>query len=102
MSHICAAPRIGHLNRLNRMYGYLKKFASAAIRVRLLGPDLGELPDQDFDWCHSVYGHVEELAPRDAPKPLRKAVTTISTMTILMGRSVPVILHLFNQTLVDW
>jgi hypothetical protein len=63
------------------MYGYLMKFASAAIRVRLLEPDLGELPGQDFNLCHSVYGHVEELTPRDAPKPLKKAVTTISTMT---------------------
>jgi hypothetical protein len=31
MSHFRAAPRIGHLNRLKRMHGYLKKFASAAI-----------------------------------------------------------------------
>jgi hypothetical protein len=57
MSRFRAAPRIGHLNRLKRMYGYLKKFASAAIRVRLLDPDLGELLEQNFDWCHSVYGN---------------------------------------------
>jgi hypothetical protein len=31
MSDFRAAPRIGHLNRLKRMHGYLKKFASAAI-----------------------------------------------------------------------
>jgi hypothetical protein len=66
------------LNRLKRIYGYLKKFASAAIHVRLLEPDLWELPDQDFDWCHSVYGNVEELVPKDAPKPLGKPVTTIT------------------------
>jgi hypothetical protein len=89
------------------MYGYLKKFASAAIRVRLLEPDLGELPDQDFDWCHSVYGHVEELTPRDAPKPLGKAVTTITYTDanlyrdMLTWRSVTGILHLCNQTLMD-
>jgi hypothetical protein len=92
-----AAPRIEHLNRLKRMYGYLKKFASAAIRVRLLEPDLGELPDQDFDWT-----------PRDAPRPLGKAVTTITYTDanlyhdILTGRSVTGILHLCNQTLIDW
>jgi hypothetical protein len=33
MSRFQAAPRAGHLNRLKRFYGYLKKFASAAIRV---------------------------------------------------------------------
>jgi hypothetical protein len=73
MSRFCAAPRIGHLNRLKRMYGYLKKFASAAIRVRLLEPDLGELLDQDFYWCHSVYGHIEELTPRDSPRASKES-----------------------------
>jgi hypothetical protein len=46
--------------------------------VRLLEPDLGELPDQDSEWCHSVYGNVEELFPKDSPKPLGKPVTTIT------------------------
>jgi Reverse transcriptase (RNA-dependent DNA polymerase) len=59
MSRFCAAPRLGHLTRLKRIYGYLKKFACAAIRIRLLEPDLGEIPDQDFDWCQTVYGKVE-------------------------------------------
>jgi hypothetical protein len=54
------------------------KFASAAICVRLLEPDLGELPDKDFDWCHGVYGNVEELVPKDAPKPLGEPATTIT------------------------
>jgi hypothetical protein len=78
MSRFKAEQRIGHLNRLKRIYGYLKKFASAAIRVRLLEPDFGELPDQDFDWCHSIYGHLRELVLKDAPKPLGKPVTTIT------------------------
>jgi hypothetical protein len=107
MSRFRTAPRIGHLNRLKRMYGYLKKFASAAIRVRLLDPDLGELPEQNFDWCHSVYGYVQELLPKDAPKPLGKAVTTITYTDanlyhdILTGRSVTGVLHLCNETLID-
>jgi hypothetical protein len=46
MSRFRTAPRIGHLNRLKRMYGYLKKFASAAICARLLDPDLGELTNK--------------------------------------------------------
>jgi hypothetical protein len=90
------------------MYGYLEKFASAAIRVRLLEPDLGELPDQNFDWCHGFYGKVEELLPDDAPKPRGKAATTITYtntnlyLDLFTGRSVPGILHLCNQTLIDW
>jgi hypothetical protein len=76
--------------------------------VRLLEPDFGELPEQNFDWCHSVYGNVEELLPKDAPKPLGKAVTTITYTDanlyhdMLTGRSVTGILHLCNQTLIDW
>jgi hypothetical protein len=99
MSRFCVAPRIGHLNRITRIYGYLRKFASAAICVRLLEPDLGEIPDQNFDWCYSVYGNVEELVPKDAPIPLGKPITTIAYIyanlyhDILAGRSVTGILH---------
>jgi hypothetical protein len=69
VSRFREAPRVGHLNQLKSIYGYLKKFASAAIHVRILEPDLGELPDQKFNWCHSISGNVEELLPKDAPKP---------------------------------
>jgi hypothetical protein len=34
MSSFRTAPRQGHLTRLKRIYGYLKKFSSAAIRIR--------------------------------------------------------------------
>ena len=72
MSRFRVEPRQGHLDRLKRMYGYLKKFSSAAIHVRTTQPDLDNLPNQDFDRCHTVYGKVEELLPKDAPKPLGK------------------------------
>jgi hypothetical protein len=45
MIQFCAAARIGHSNRLKWIYGYLQKFARAAVQVRLLESDLGELPD---------------------------------------------------------
>jgi hypothetical protein len=108
MSHFQAAPRLGHLNRLKRIYGYLKKFSSAAICVRLQEPDIGVVPAQNFDWCHSVYGNVKELIPKNSPKPLGKPVTTITYTdaniyhNMLKVRSVTGILQLCNQTLVDW
>jgi hypothetical protein len=108
MSRFRAAPRLGHLNWFKRIYGYLKKFSSASKRVRLLEPDLGELPTQNFDWGHTVYGNVKELIPKDSPKPLGKPVTTITYTDanlyhdMLTGRSVTGILQLCNQTLVDW
>jgi hypothetical protein len=78
MSRFRAAPRQGHLDRLRQKDGYLKTFSSAAIRVRTNTPDFADLPDQEFDWCHSVYGYVEEVLPKDLPTPLGKSVTTIT------------------------
>ena len=108
MSRFRTAPRQGHLDRLKRMYGYLKKFSSAAIRIRTEEPSLDNLPEQAFDWCYSVYGTVEELVPSDAPKPLGRTVTTVTYTDanlyhdMLTGRSVTGVLHFCNQTLVDW
>jgi hypothetical protein len=45
MSRFRVASRKGHLERLKRIYGYLKKFSSAAIRVRTSQPDLEDLPN---------------------------------------------------------
>jgi hypothetical protein len=61
MSRFRVAPRQDHLDRLKRVYGYLRKFQITAIRVRTSAPDFNDLPDQNFDWCHSIYGAVEEL-----------------------------------------
>jgi hypothetical protein len=46
MSRFRAAPREVHLDRLKRMYVYLWKYASPAIRVCVEKPDFSELPDQ--------------------------------------------------------
>jgi hypothetical protein len=78
MSSFCVAPRKGHLGRLNRISRYFKKFSSAAIRVLTSQPDLDDLPNQEFDWCYTVYGKLEELLPRDALKPLGKIITTVT------------------------
>jgi hypothetical protein len=73
-----------------------------------LVPDLGNLPDQDFDWFYTVYGNVHELIPADAPEPLSNCVTILTYTDanlyhdILTGRSATGILHLCNQTLIDW
>ena len=66
------------MERLKRIYGYLRKFSTAAIRVRVEEPDFTTLPEQDFDWCYSVYGNVEEVLPKDLPKALGNPVTTVT------------------------
>jgi hypothetical protein len=102
MSRFRVAPRQGHLDRMKWMYRYLRKYASAFICVE--EPDFSELPDQEFDWCETVYGKVEELLPTDAPKPLGKATKTVNYTdsylqhNLLTGRAVTGILYLLNQT----
>jgi hypothetical protein len=102
MSWFSAAPRQGHLDQLKWMYSYLRKYASAAICVQVEEPDFSELPNQEFDWCETVYGKVEEMLAPAAPKPLGKATTTVHytdanlQYDLLTGRAATGILHLLN------
>ena len=108
MSGFRIAPRIGHLERLKRIYGYLSKMRYASIRVRTEEPDYSDLVDPEYDWSKSVYGEVEEQIPKDAPEPLGKHVTLTHYVDanlmhdVTTGRSVTGILHLINKTPIDW
>lgn len=61
ISQFRVSPEQGHLDRLKCMYDYLKQFSSAAIHMRAAIPNLHNLPNQDFGWCHTMYGKIEEL-----------------------------------------
>jgi hypothetical protein len=108
MSRFRALPRSGHLARLKRIYGYLRKYHWGAIRVRVGEPDYSELQDVEYDWMYSVYGNVSELIPDDAPVPLGNCVTLTTYVDanlyhdMLTGRAVTGILHLLNGTPIDW
>jgi hypothetical protein len=108
MSRFRVAPRKGHLERLQRIYGYVLETKQAAIRVRVEEPEYSMFPDQVFDWAYSVYGEVMELTPDDAPEPLGKPVV-LSTYVdanlyhdLVNGRALSAVLHLINQTPFDW
>jgi hypothetical protein len=75
LSSYRAAPRQGHMERAQRIYGYLAKFNEATIRVHTDEPDYSGFPEQNHDWSYSVYGNVKEEHPVDAPQPLGKYVT---------------------------
>ena len=60
MSSFCTAPRIGHLERLKRICGYLVKMQEFKIRFRTHLPDFSDLSPDVQDW-HSVYGNVKEI-----------------------------------------
>jgi len=108
LSSFRAAPRKGHLDRAKRVFGYLARMKSAAIRVRTEEPDYSDLPYREYDWAKSVYGEVREDIPPDAPKPLGKYVTTTHFVDANLmhcaatGRALTGILHLVNKTPMDW
>ena len=61
LSSFRVAPRIGHLERAKRIYGYLSKMRHGMIRIRTEEPDYSALPEITYDWAYSVYGNVKEL-----------------------------------------
>ena len=111
LSRFRIAPRIGHLDRIKRVYGYLKKFKNGAIRFRTGKPDYSELEPGSYDWSSSVYDldeNDEEKVPSDVPIPLGEPVITTTYVDanlmhcLTTGRSATGVLHLVNGTPIDW
>ena len=108
LSSFRTSPRIGHLKRAQRIYGYLAKFNDSAIRIRVQQPDYSKIDIKEYEWQHTVYGKVEEIIPNDAPTPLGKRVLLTTYVDanlyhdMITGRSVSGILHLINKTPFEW
>ena len=109
MSSFRAAPKEGHLERLKRIYGYLRKFPDGAIRFRTGIPpneDMFNMPE--YDWMYTVYGECEEEIDPNLPTPKGKTVrmTTFVDANLMhckvTGKAATGILHLVNQTPVEW
>jgi hypothetical protein len=61
MRSVCASPRVGHLGRLKRIYGYIKRNPDGAILFRVC------IPDHDshgtpikYDLTSSINGNLKE------------------------------------------
>jgi hypothetical protein len=108
MGRFRTAPRVGHLQRLERIAGFLRKYPDGAIRFRTDIPDYSALDHVTYDWEYSVYGGSQEELPNNMPPPRGKPVrtTTFEDANLLhdltTGRSCTGILHLANQTPVAW
>ena len=108
MSGYRVAPREGHLERVQRICGYLSKMKHGFLRIRTDEPDYSGMPDHQYNWERSVYGDVKEQIQTDAPKPLGKRVVLTSYVDanlnhdLMTGRSVSGVLHFVNQTPVHW
>ena len=107
MSRFRLAPKVGHIERMKRIYGYLSRTKHYALRFRTAEPNYMHLPDLEYDWTR-IYGNVFEQIPKDAPEPLGKSVTTTTFLDanllhdLITGRSVAAVLHFFNLTPGDW
>ena len=67
MSRFRLAPKIRHLEKMKRLYGYLMKTKHYAIRYRTKEPDYSHLPKQEYEWTRTVYGDVKEEIPKYIP-----------------------------------
>jgi hypothetical protein len=97
------------LERVKRIYGYVKKHPDGAVRFRAGEPDYSSLSCPSYEWDMALYGDVQEEIPHDAPPPLGKGVVLTTTYVdanlyhcAVTGRSVTGVLHLINKTPFDW
>ena len=80
MSRFRSAPRKGHIERLQRIYGYVLKTKHYSTRYRTEESDYSYLHNMKHEWSYTVYGNVQEIIPDNYPKPLGKSVTTTTTL----------------------
>jgi hypothetical protein len=109
MSGYRIAPRHGHLERLKRVIGYVKRHSNGAIRFRTNIPDHeSQCTPKKFDWSSAVYDNVQVDVPHDMPVPKGKVVRTTTYQDanlfhdLVTGRSMTGILHMLNQTPIHW
>ena len=108
MSRFRLATKIGHLERMKRLFGYLAKTKQYAIRYSTKEPDDSHLPKLNYEWTRTVYGNAKEEIPKDMPKPLGKRVFTTTYLDanllhdIATGKSVTAILRFVSTTPTDW
>ena len=111
MSRFRVEPRQGHLDRLKHIYGYLRNRPNACIRFRTGIQKNEELFEvEEKDWSRSVYGNKQEngfdstIYPTPKGKKIRISTFVDANLMAckVTGKSCTGILHLVNQTPVDW
>ena len=107
MSRVRATPRQGHLERLRRIYACVIRTEDYANRFRVMEPDYSYIPEQNFDWTHTVYGHDHDIILQDIPDLIGNTVTTTTTLDanlnhcLATGRSLTGCLHFVSHTPID-
>lgn len=76
MSSCLALPRIGHLEQVMHIFGYLKQHHNAELVFDPTYPEIDENAFQKKDWSTSEFGHLEgkEILPPNQPQPRGQGV----------------------------
>ena len=107
MSRFRSSPRQGHLERLKRVYAYMRNYKKTAIKFNTEIPDYSQYKIENPEWGH-VYHPCREEIPEDIPKAYGEPVrlTTFVDANLLhdkvTGRSASGMIHLVNKTPIDW
>ena len=107
MGRFRAEPRMGHLERLARIFGHLRNYKDLSIKFRVDMPDYSGYVPQEYDWEYVYHGVSEEL-PADAPEPKGKPVVTSSFADASLyhckvtGRAITGVIHMLNKTPIDF
>ena len=75
MSSHLAFPRIGHLQAVYHIFGYLKQVPKRKLYFDPVSPLISEDRFHKFDW-EDFYRNSKEAIPDDMPKPRGKIMTT--------------------------
>ena len=108
MSRYRTAPREGHLGRVKRIYGYLRRFRHFKLIFRVDESDYSNVPAIPYhDWEHSVYGKHEEDIAENIPEPLGKRIVLTHYFDaslmydVLSEKAVTGVCTFYNKTPVD-
>ena len=93
MSRFRSAPRKGHLERLQRIYGYVLKTRHYSTRYRTEEPDYSYLPNMKHDWSYTVYGNVQEIIPTTAPNLLANQSLPLPHLMPISSTVLPLVHH---------
>jgi hypothetical protein len=107
MARFSAAPKQGHINRMLRVFGYLKAYWKYGIIIDVQEPTIPQAEDVQVNWEEQYPGAMEEMPP-GMPKPKGKGVHITIYVDAdhahdqLTRRSVTGILLLINNTPIKW
>ncbi|MGH7954585.1 MAG: reverse transcriptase domain-containing protein [Gloeomargaritales cyanobacterium] len=73
LNRFSSCPREGHMNRILKVFGYLKKYPNRSICINATVQDYGDLDKNNTDWTQE-YGDAEEDVPTNAPKELGPSI----------------------------